>query len=135
MRQPETEHYELYDGEVLAMAPERSAHALTMFHIARRLAEAEQGPPSPKLAPGLVVESVHLMGTWGNQTEPGCLEAADKGVNVGNRELDLDFTVRRHTDKYREKVTLVVGLNTRKNAPSGLLKGTFGNFFQKRRFV
>jgi Uma2 family endonuclease len=40
MEQPETEHYELIDGEVVAMAPERSAHALTKFHIARRMAEA-----------------------------------------------------------------------------------------------
>jgi hypothetical protein len=29
MEQPETEHYELIDGEVVAMVPERSAHALT----------------------------------------------------------------------------------------------------------
>ena len=48
------------------------------------------------------------MGMWGNQTEPGCLEAAGKGVNVVNLELDLDFTIRRHADKYKEKVTLVV---------------------------
>jgi hypothetical protein len=33
---------------------------------------------------------------WGNQTEPGCLEAAGKGVNVVNLELDLDFAVGRH---------------------------------------
>ena len=39
-KRPETEHYELIDGEVMALAPERSAHALTKFHIARRMAEA-----------------------------------------------------------------------------------------------
>lgn len=39
MQQPETCHYELVAGEVVAMAPERSGHALTKFHIARRLAE------------------------------------------------------------------------------------------------
>jgi Uma2 family endonuclease len=40
MEQPETEHYELIDGEVTPMAPERSLHALTKFQVARRLAEA-----------------------------------------------------------------------------------------------
>jgi Uma2 family endonuclease len=40
MLQPETEHYELVGGEVVAMAPERSAHALMKFSIARRLAAA-----------------------------------------------------------------------------------------------
>jgi hypothetical protein len=67
------------------------------------LAKAEQGPASPKLAPGLVIESVHLMGTWGNQAEPGCLKAAGKGVNVVNRELDLDFTVRRHAASIKKR--------------------------------
>ena len=47
MEQPETEHYELIDGEVVAMAPERSAHALTKFHIARRMAEALEGGNLP----------------------------------------------------------------------------------------
>ena len=40
MKQPETKHYELFDGEILAMAPERGAHALTKAHVWRRLAEA-----------------------------------------------------------------------------------------------
>ena len=40
MEQPEGHRYELVAGEVVGMAPERSAHALTKFHIARRLAEA-----------------------------------------------------------------------------------------------
>jgi Uma2 family endonuclease len=39
-KQPETKHYELFDGEILAMAPERGAHALTKAHVWRRLAEA-----------------------------------------------------------------------------------------------
>jgi Uma2 family endonuclease len=38
MAQPETQHHELIDGEIVSMAPERSAHALTKFHIARQLA-------------------------------------------------------------------------------------------------
>jgi Uma2 family endonuclease len=38
MEQPETCHYELIDGEVVAMSPERSAHSLTKFHIARQMA-------------------------------------------------------------------------------------------------
>jgi Uma2 family endonuclease len=40
MEQPETSHYELVAGEVVAMAPERSAHALTKAQIWRRMAEA-----------------------------------------------------------------------------------------------
>jgi Uma2 family endonuclease len=40
MEQPETKHYELFDGEILAMARERSAHALTKAHVWRRMAEA-----------------------------------------------------------------------------------------------
>ncbi len=32
--------YELVAGGIVAMAPERSAHARTRFHIARRLADA-----------------------------------------------------------------------------------------------
>ena len=40
MQQPEGHRYELVAGEVVAMAPERRAHALAKFHIARRLAEA-----------------------------------------------------------------------------------------------
>jgi len=43
MEQPETSHYELVAGEVVAMSPERSAHALTKFQIARRLAGAVEG--------------------------------------------------------------------------------------------
>jgi Uma2 family endonuclease len=38
MQQPEMCHYELIAGEIVTMAPERSAHALTKFHIARQLA-------------------------------------------------------------------------------------------------
>jgi Uma2 family endonuclease len=40
MEQPEGCRYELVAGEVVGMAPERSAHALAKFRIARRLAEA-----------------------------------------------------------------------------------------------
>ena len=40
MEQPETCRYELFAGEVVAMAPERVAHALTKQHIWRRLTEA-----------------------------------------------------------------------------------------------
>src|SRR5690348_3733586 len=47
MEQPETEHHELVDGEVVAMAPERSGHSLTRFHIARRLAEAVEAGSLP----------------------------------------------------------------------------------------
>lgn len=47
MEQSETEHYELIDGEVVAMAPERSGHSLTRFHIAQRLAEAVEARNLP----------------------------------------------------------------------------------------
>jgi Uma2 family endonuclease len=40
MEQPEGTRYELVAGDVVGMAPERSAHALTKFRIARRFAEA-----------------------------------------------------------------------------------------------
>lgn len=47
MEQPETGHYELIDGEVVAMSPERSVHALTKFHIARRLADQVEAAKLP----------------------------------------------------------------------------------------
>ena len=40
MQQPETSHYELLDGEVIARAPISSAHALPRARIWRRLEEA-----------------------------------------------------------------------------------------------
>jgi Uma2 family endonuclease len=40
MEQPEGRHFELFDGEIVTMAPERSEHALTKFRVARRIAEA-----------------------------------------------------------------------------------------------
>ena len=39
MEQPETEHYELVDGEIVSMAPERWEHAVTKLHIAQRMGE------------------------------------------------------------------------------------------------
>ena len=40
MRRPEGEHYELADGEVIAMAPERAEHVDAKGHLYRRLMEA-----------------------------------------------------------------------------------------------
>ncbi len=40
MEQPEGQRYELFAGRVVAMAPERSVHALAKFRVARRLEEA-----------------------------------------------------------------------------------------------
>ena len=50
--------YELVAGEVVAMAPERSTHALTKFRIARRLADAVEAASLPcQVYPdGMVVE-------------------------------------------------------------------------------
>jgi Uma2 family endonuclease len=58
MEQPEGSRYELVAGEVVMMAPERSGHALTKFHIARRLAEAVErdGRPSTVYPDGMAVE-------------------------------------------------------------------------------
>jgi hypothetical protein len=41
MEQPETSHYELVAGEVVAMSPERSAHALTKARFWRRMEGAK----------------------------------------------------------------------------------------------
>jgi hypothetical protein len=67
------------------------------------LPKAEQGTPLPKLAAGLVIESVHLMGARGYQPEPGSLKAAGKGGNVVNLELDLDFAVGRHAASIKKR--------------------------------
>ena len=57
MEQPETKHYELFDGEILALAPERSAYALTKAHVWRRLTEAIEagGLPCQAYPDGMAV--------------------------------------------------------------------------------
>lgn len=57
MNQPEGQHYELVDGEVIAMAPERSAHARAKGHIFRRLADAVErdAPTCEAFIDGLAV--------------------------------------------------------------------------------
>src|SRR5271166_2486203 len=47
IEQPEGQHYELAAGEVIAMAPERSGHALAKAHIWRRLTEAVEAARLP----------------------------------------------------------------------------------------
>lgn len=56
--QPEGKRYELVGGEVVAMAPERVAHALTKFRVARRLAEAAEraGLPCDVFTDGMAVQ-------------------------------------------------------------------------------
>jgi Uma2 family endonuclease len=58
MEQPEGCRYELVAGEVVAMAPERSAHALTKLRVTRRLAEAVEagGLCSAVYPDGIAVE-------------------------------------------------------------------------------
>jgi Uma2 family endonuclease len=58
MQQPETCRYELFDGEVLAMAPERSSHALTKAHFWRLMTEAIEAGNLPCQAypDGMTVE-------------------------------------------------------------------------------
>src|SRR5579871_6184419 len=55
MEQPETKRYELFDGGILTMAPQRSAHALTRFHISRRLADLVSYFQRPSLRHNLIV--------------------------------------------------------------------------------
>jgi len=57
MSRPEGEHYELADGEVIAMAPERTAHARAKGHIFRRLADAveKDAPTCEAFINGLTV--------------------------------------------------------------------------------
>ncbi len=40
MEQPDTEHYELHDGEVVSMSPERHGHGVTKSEISYRLRTA-----------------------------------------------------------------------------------------------
>ena len=58
MARPETEHYELVAGEIVAMSPERSVHARTKFRIARRFAEAieKAGLPCETFIDGMTVQ-------------------------------------------------------------------------------
>ena len=54
MDQPEGLHYELCNGEVVAMAPERTVHTRIKFRVARRLADAVEalGLPCEVFADG-----------------------------------------------------------------------------------
>ena len=58
MARPPGERYELASGEVVAMAPERAAHALAKFRVARLLAEAIEalGLPCTVYPDGMAVE-------------------------------------------------------------------------------
>jgi Uma2 family endonuclease len=58
MERPRGERYELVAGEIVAMAPERSSHALTKGLVFRRLAEALEGAELPCTAypDGMAVE-------------------------------------------------------------------------------
>ncbi len=47
MEQPEGQHYELAAGEVIAMAPERSGHALAKANVWRRLNDAVEASGLP----------------------------------------------------------------------------------------
>ncbi len=57
MEQPEGKRYELVAGEVVAMAPERVAHARTKFHFARRFADTVEaaGLPCEVFGDGMAV--------------------------------------------------------------------------------
>jgi Uma2 family endonuclease len=57
MEQPKGKRYELFAGKVVGMAPERSAHALAKFRVARRLEEAVErdGLPCTVYPDGMAV--------------------------------------------------------------------------------
>ena len=58
MEQPEGERYELVDGQIVGMAPERAAHARTKGRIYERLAQAARasGLPCEAYPDGMAVE-------------------------------------------------------------------------------
>lgn len=79
MEQPEGHHYELAAGEVIAMAPERSGHALAKAHVWRRLTEAVEAAwlPCDVYPDGMTVTI-----DSGTVYEPDCL------VRCGSRVPD-----------------------------------------------
>jgi Uma2 family endonuclease len=56
MERPETEHYELVAGEVIAMVPERATHVRGKQRMFRRLEDAIVGLPCEAFVDGLVVQ-------------------------------------------------------------------------------
>lgn len=58
MQQPEGQRYELVEGEVVAMAPERVIHSRVKLRVARRLAEAVEaaGLPCEVFTDGMAVQ-------------------------------------------------------------------------------
>lgn len=91
MEQPETKHYELFDGEILGMAPERSGDALTKFHISRRLADLVEAAKLPRVVypDGMAVEiddhSVYepdALVRWGAPLAPNAVKLSDPIIVV-----------------------------------------------------
>lgn len=59
MEQPESEHYELVAGEIVAMAPERLGHVRAKMRVTQRLTEAisSAGLPCEAFIDGVVVQA------------------------------------------------------------------------------
>jgi Uma2 family endonuclease len=81
MARPETEHYELIDGEVIAMAPERIGHARVKFRIVRHLAEALE---AARLPCEVLIDRVSL------RADPNTVYEPDVMVRCGD-PLDPDL--------------------------------------------
>jgi Uma2 family endonuclease len=77
MEQREGQRYKLGAGEVVAIVPERSAHALMKFHIARRLAEAvERGGLACSVYPNGMAVEIDAMTTYEGDALVRCGAAA-----------------------------------------------------------
>ena len=75
---PECERYELADGEVIAMAPERTAHTRAKGHIFRCLAEAvERGAPACEA----FIDGLSVVIDDGTVYEPDVLVRCGEGLD------------------------------------------------------
>lgn len=84
MEQPETEHYELADGEIVPMAPERVLHNQVKFHIALRLRAAikQAGLACEVYPDGMAIE-----------VDPATVYEPDALVRCGKRLADEEVKV------------------------------------------
>ncbi|MGH7155293.1 MAG: Uma2 family endonuclease, partial [Acetobacteraceae bacterium] len=91
MARPEGEHYELVGGEVIAMAPERSAHGLTKSWLGRRLGEAidAAGLPCDVYVDNMSVRidshtvyEPHVLVRCGNRLQPDATEVTDPVIVI-----------------------------------------------------
>ncbi len=84
MEQPETEHYELHDGEIVSMAPERSAHGLVKGTVFMRVRSAIERAGLPCWT---FIDSMAVQVTSDTVFEP------DVVVRCGNKLADDDIKI------------------------------------------